>query len=262
VAGILLWCWDELCQWALPGGHWGRCISDGLELLLMGPGLAGAAFLASELLARRVSEERSRRFALLGVVSASVAHEVRNPVHNLRLLLDEAALDGTLDPAGELHRRLEANVERLRQAVELVYCLARPEPRTATGSTCDLVAALAAAGVPAPPVSRPALVAAEPVLVQLVLGNLLRNARAELAPGTDPEVRLEEHPEAWVVELANPGLLPPDAGAGPVASAKPDGLGLGLYLCRQLAESVHGALDVSGRDGRVVARLRLPRTMP
>lgn len=267
--GLGLWCFDDLYHWLLPEDHWGMHVAGGFELLLMGPGFALAAFLGSELLARRVAEERTRRFTALGVVSASVAHEVRNPLHNLRLLLDEAVADGTLAGDGELHRRLAANVERIRQAVDLVYCLARPEPQPAPLEPCDLVEVLrdcvaaedVREGRPLPLAlpAGPALVAAEPVLVRLVLGNLLRNARAGGAAIT---VRLEREAAAWVLDLANPGRLPPDAGRGPVGSVKPDGLGLGLFISRQLAESAHGSLEMSGRDGLVVARLRLPRGDP
>lgn len=267
--GMGLWAWDDLYHWLLPADHWAASLAGGLEMLLMGPGFALAAYLGSELLARRVAEERTRRFTALGVVSASVAHEVRNPLHNLRLLLDEAAADGTLPGDGELHRRLAANVERIRQAVDLVYCLARPEPHPAQVEPCDLVgllgecvAAEGARGRPLPLAlpAGPAPVAADPVLVRLVLGNLLRNARAALAGEAALAARLECEPDAWVLELANPGRLPQDAGRGPLGSAKPDGLGLGLFISRQLAESAGGGLEVDGRDGQVVARLRLPRS--
>ncbi|MCK6487200.1 MAG: hypothetical protein L6R48_02460 [Planctomycetes bacterium] len=266
--GLGLWCFDDLYHWLLPEDHWGVYVAGGFELLLMGPGLAAAAFMASELLARRVAEERTRRFSALGVVSASVAHEVRNPLHNLRLLLDEAVAEGTLAGDGELHQRLAANVERIRQAVDLVYCLARTEPQAAPAEPCDLVellgeclAAEAAQGRPLPLTlpAGPAPVAVEPALVRLVLGNLLRNARAALVGDAAVAVRLEREPAAWLLELANPGRLPPDAGRGPLGSAKPDGLGLGLFISRQLAESVRGSLEMCGRDGLVVARLRLPR---
>jgi signal transduction histidine kinase len=72
--------------------------------------------------------------------------------------------------------------------------------------------------------------------------------------------RRERHLLQLSVSDSGPGF-PPAFGGGappPLQSSKPDGLGIGLSLCRSIAEAHGGELSIrSGRDGATVA-LTLP----
>jgi two-component system, NtrC family, nitrogen regulation sensor histidine kinase NtrY len=109
-------------------------------------------------------------------------------------------------------------------------------------------------------------VEADPDQVEQLLINLTKNG-AEAAAGTDGGVRL-----SWsLVEKPAPALeirvdddgpgLPPSANLFvPFFTTKPGGSGIGLVLCRQIAEAHGGTLSVANRpQGGCCATLRLPR---
>lgn len=243
-----------------------------VELLLMGPGMGLLGLALSELAVARerdVRRERERaqgqRLLALGRVAASVAHEVRNPLHNLQLIVDE------LRPAdgGPLWERLRVNLERIDRAVDLVYELARPAARDGADEPADLAPALAEAVAATrtrwPTVAIACTVPAAMVATcreapaRIIFDNLLRNAApAALDAGGDVRVEVRREEADWVVRIANPGrlTLPPDDPA--FVSSKADGLGLGLAISRQLAANAGGALGLAQEGDAVVAVLRLP----
>ena len=103
-------------------------------------------------------------------------------------------------------------------------------------------------------------------LEQLLI-NLLKNA-VEAAGETGGEVRIgwEEAPGEveLVVSDEGPGLLDSRNLFVPFYTTKPEGSGIGLVLCRQIAEAHRGTLSLRNADGRrgCDARLRLPRVAP
>ena len=106
----------------------------------------------------------------------------------------------------------------------------------------------------------------DPDQIEQLLINLTKNG-AEAAAGTDGGVRL-----SWrLVEKPTPALeirvdddgpgLPPSANLFvPFFTTKPGGSGIGLVLCRQIAEAHGGTLGLANRpQGGCRATLRLPR---
>jgi two-component system, NtrC family, nitrogen regulation sensor histidine kinase NtrY len=103
-------------------------------------------------------------------------------------------------------------------------------------------------------------------LEQLLI-NLLKNA-VEAAGETGGEVSIgwEEAPGEveLVVSDEGPGLLDSRNLFVPFYTTKPEGSGIGLVLCRQIAEAHRGTLSLRNAEGRrgCDARLRLPRVAP
>jgi nitrogen fixation/metabolism regulation signal transduction histidine kinase len=109
----------------------------------------------------------------------------------------------------------------------------------------------------------PLVIEADGAQLDQLLLNLVRNA-AEAALETDGGVRLR-----WRLEAGSLVVLVEDEGPGlsgtanlfvPFFTTKPQGSGIGLVLCRQIAEAHGGSLTLDDRrDTRgCVARLRLP----
>ena len=99
--------------------------------------------------------------------------------------------------------------------------------------------------------------------MEQVLINLMRNA-ADATIETGGGVRVE-----WARDGANALVLVIDDGLGlantanlfvPFFTTKPGGSGIGLVLCRQIAEAHGGSLVLENRQGArgCVARLALP----
>jgi len=103
-------------------------------------------------------------------------------------------------------------------------------------------------------------------LEQLLI-NLLKNAvEAAGETGGGVSIGWEEAPGEveLVVSDECPGLLDSRNLFVPFYTTKPEGSGIGLVLCRQIAEAHRGTLSLRNAEGRrgCDARLRLPRVAP
>lgn len=241
------------------------------ELMVMTIGLGAAAWLTADKLvalraraARRVDEERERRFQVLGRMAASVAHEVRNPLQTVRLIVDEQRheVPGLRDHP--LQAEFESSLERIDRAVDLVYRLARPESGEA--ETADLAQAardsvLALSRITPRRVSfawehEPprAPVASSRSALRIVIDNLLRNAADASPEGGTVLLDLDRHEDDWTLRIRNRGRLGQRA-----QSSREAGLGLGVPISRQIAGNAGGGIEIAEADGCVTCTLRWPR---
>jgi signal transduction histidine kinase len=219
---------------------------------------------------------------------AMVAHELRRP---LTALLGALATLQHRDQALSVHQQQELLGMARRQGEQLQRLLDqllaadgvdRGQARLARRSLVDAAAlseeAGRAAGLAHPDhpiaieVAGPLLVRVDPLAVSRILGNLLDNAAAYSPHGVP--IRLSARRDGvdavLAVEDDGPGI-PPDQRAriferytrlDQPASSPGGGLGLGLYIARQLARANRGELHVTdppaGRGARL--ELRLPLT--
>jgi two-component system sensor histidine kinase DctS len=91
---------------------------------------------------------------------------------------------------------------------------------------------------------------ADPILLEQVLINLLRNAADAMAdmPASTIRITAQLSGERFVrmdVEDSGPGLAgrTVDALSAPFYSTKSDGMGMGLAICRSIIEVHHGGMD-------------------
>lgn len=212
----------------------------------------------------------SEKMATMGQLTASIAHEINNPIaviqgnlDLLRELLPPAAQPGI---AAEL-RLLDEQVERMRLVVTQLLQFARP------GEYAGYLDSIAPA----------ALLRESLVLVQPLLSRARIEVQWELAPTPTVQINRQElqqvlvnllvnavhaMPEGGTLRLATrvgdggveievcdtgPGLAPEVLARlfQPFATAKKDGTGLGLWISRGIVERYGGDIRAGTRaDGR------------
>jgi two-component system, NtrC family, nitrogen regulation sensor histidine kinase NtrY len=219
-------------------------------------------------------EERQAWQRLIRVIG----HELNNslaPIRSVAGSLEALVLrePRPADWEDDLRRGLgviAARTEALRRFMDAYAQLARlPAPNRRKVQVGPLVRRVAGLETRVPVTvedGRAATIDADPDQLEHLLINLARNG-AEAAAGTGGRVRL-----SWsLVEKPVPALeirvdddgpgLPPSANLFvPFFTTKPGGSGIGLVLCRQIAEAHGGTLALANRPaGGCRATLRLPR---
>ncbi|MCB9515872.1 MAG: FHA domain-containing protein [Candidatus Latescibacteria bacterium] len=219
---------------------------------------------------------RAEKLALLGTMVGRIAHELKNPLYNVRGTAENllARLDAGEVP-DDLKQRVErvlAGVDRAETRMQSLLRFARPGGGART--PVDLARVLTAAAVDCAPrfqeagvellrdYPRGLRVNADAEALEQVFSNLLVNAAQALAAAerggrvwiaAETQCRLESTPD-WVevrVEDDGPGIAAADlprlfedffttrAGRG--------GSGLGLAICRHLVAEHRGSLSAANR---------------
>jgi signal transduction histidine kinase len=215
---------------------------------------------------------------------ATVTHELRSPLTTIlgtyalmrtrAQTLSASERDEFIDMGIRQSQRLQRMIEQLLQAArfqEGVTALPLPQEPLDAALLVRQAAAEAQARHPDRPISIQAdqplpVRAAQDAIVQ-VLGNLLDNA-CKYSPDGQP-IRVigarDGASAVLAVEDCGPGITPADRqriferftqlDAG--ATRRADGVGLGLFIARQLAGSQHGQLLVTDAPGGTGARFEL-----
>ncbi|MEM1178077.1 MAG: HAMP domain-containing sensor histidine kinase [Acidobacteriota bacterium] len=252
------------------GGH-GEEELEGISLLLRQlESSLRLRELSRELLAEERRAAEQERLGLLGLVSASLAHEIKNPLSSIKVLAQAMREDAVAqDPDGEPVQDLDAildQIDRLGATTREMLSFARPRQgeMTELGSLLNSAVYILRAEAKRRSVEidafidAPIEVAGSPAAWQTIAFNLLRNA-VDHAPGQGRvDVRLSSVDGGGAaVEVSNPGHLDPDARDrlfDPFVSGSGSS-GLGLSLVSRRAEEVGARVEVQESDGRVCFRV-------
>lgn len=239
-----------------------QAINAGFALLGDAPDSPTIAFLEER--SRMVQEAQQLKLASLGRMSATIAHEIRNPLSAIRhaaALLNESSRD----PEDQhLLQIVETHVNRVNAIInDILNISRRPAGRVELRRLLDIVGDFRQAWknqgnnsdrlriMQGPAATE---VRFDMLQLQQVLENLVGNAFRHGGP--DVEVRLE-----WGLHSGSglPWLSICDNGPGipesdrehlfePFFTTSREGSGLGLFVCRELCEANQARLDYRG-DG-------------
>jgi PAS domain S-box-containing protein len=218
-------------------------------------------------------EERLAWQRLIRVLS----HEINNslaPIQSIASSLQERLARGTPEAAREMAEGLSVIEFRSQSLGRFLQAYARlaklPRPRLGTvdvaawarrAASLETRVAVDVRGGP------DATLHADGDQMEALLTNLLRNA-ADAALETQGGARIAwEMEDGWLVlrvEDDGPGVDDPGNLFVPFFTTKPGGTGIGLTLCRQIAEAHGGAVALANRtNGRgCLATVRLPLRGP
>jgi NtrC-family two-component system sensor histidine kinase KinB len=206
---------------------------------------------------------------------ATVAHEFRTPLTSLRMAI-HILIDGTVGPVSEkqedLLRAAREDCERLQDIVDDLLDLSRiqagkVEVQPAPISSKSLVEGAVAKGSAAAAAAKVRLLAeiGEPVLpvladaerIALVLDNLISNAVRHSPADREVIVRARAEGEGVRFEVEDRGEgIPPEYRQRifekffRVPGTKGEGIGLGLYLAREIVLAHGGEMGVESEVGK------------
>jgi signal transduction histidine kinase len=209
---------------------------------------------------------RNEKLAAVGQLTASVAHEINNPIAVIQGNLDllRELLGEHAAPAAAELRLVDEQIERMRLIVTQLLQFARPnefagyvdslQPRRVIDDCLVLVGHLLAKtrievlhvghGGRAVAMNRQEL--------QQVLVNLMVNAIHAMPGGGRLELGVHERGDEVDIVVADtgPGLAPELLSQlfQPFVTRKPDGTGLGLWISRNLVERYGGDITAANRD--------------
>ncbi len=247
----------------------------------------------TEVVAMEEDLRRSERLAAIGELSASIAHEIRNPLAAISgaIQMLNRPDDAKDDDAGRLMDIAIREADRLNHLITDFLRYARPGPmrvrRVAVAEVVDEVLELFGAarpeGVRLDLAMAPGLtVCADPGQLRQVLWNLVRNAAEAMPEGGRLQIRAGEsggspqdeppglrngrtEESRWAeISVVDEGVgIPPEALEKifvPFFTTKPDGSGLGLATVHRIVEEHGGSVRLESTVGSgTTVWLRLPQ---
>ncbi len=211
-------------------------------------------------------QQRVERLASIGQVAGGVAHELRNPLNVVKTSVYFLihARNPTVEKTREHLARIERHVDLADGVITALSNFAKlpvPDARPFSVESC-VREALERNPVEAPiavvlefPASLPH-VSADWNQIQIVLGNLIRNARDAMAQAPNARLTISATEVDHAVEIAvidnGVGIAQKELAriTEPLYTTKTKGLGLGLAIARAILDKNQGTLRVTSELGQ------------
>ena len=248
-----------------------------VRLVRIGSGLNGGTLIYLEDLGRAQTEAQQMKLAAMGRLTASIAHEVRNPLSAINQAAQLLEEDRAVAPEGmRLLSMIRNNSKRIDRIVgEVLQLNRRDRQQPETISLAEFMRSLVDEIVQAESIPEGSIqmsVPADLVVIfdrghfNQILWNLVRNAWQHCQK-KEASVRLSARAgymgDAVIFELSDDGPGIPAELRGqifePFFTTRPGGTGLGLYIARELADANGATLELLPKSPGAQFRMTLKR---
>ncbi|MBS0319270.1 MAG: two-component sensor histidine kinase [Proteobacteria bacterium] len=250
-----------------------------VRLVRIGSGLNGGTLIYLEDLGRAQTEAQQMKLAAMGRLTASIAHEVRNPLSAINQAAQLLEEDGTVAPEGQrLLAMIRNNARRIDRIVgEVLQLNRRDRQQPETIQLVEFMHGLIdeiVQGENMPPQSVVVHIPDDLLVIfdrghlNQIFWNLIRNAWQHCQK-KDGSIRITGRPgymgDAVICELQDDGPGIPAELRGqifePFFTTRPGGTGLGLYIARELADSNGATLELLPKTPGAHFRMTLKRAV-
>jgi signal transduction histidine kinase len=233
--------------------------------------LLGSFFLVRTARQRELADLRAKekeKLAVVGQMSAVMAHEIRNPLAiakgHTQLLAE------MLEPGTRVQRKAEQSIEALLRVEHLTNDLldfirsgkvnrSSVDPVSLIQNSIDSLHSTTSILVES--ASAPGSWSLDPLAMERVLTNLLRNS-LQAQSGSEPiEITVSQQEQQLVIAVRDrgPGFPPETDVLAPFVTTKPTGNGLGLSIVEQIIKAHQGKIALSNHpDGGAIVTLFIP----
>jgi len=250
-----------------------------VRLVRIGSGLNGGTLIYLEDLGRAQSEAQQMKLAAMGRLTASIAHEVRNPLSAINQAAQLLEEDGAVVPEGQrLLNMIRNNAKRIDRIVgEVLQLNRRDRQQPEMIPFAEFMQALVDEIVAAeniPPGGVLMQIPADLTIIfdrghlNQIVWNLVRNAWQHCQK-KEGSIRISGRPgymgDAVICELDDDGQGIPAELRGqifePFFTTRPGGTGLGLYIARELADANGAALELLPKTPGAHFRMTIKRAV-
>jgi two-component system sensor histidine kinase PilS (NtrC family) len=250
-----------------------------VRLVRIGSGLNGGTLIYLEDLGRAQSDAQQMKLAAMGRLTASIAHEVRNPLSAINQAAQLLEEDGAVAPEGQrLLSMIRNNAKRIDRIVgEVLQLNRRDRQQPETVSLVEFMQGLTdeiSQTENMPPLSVAMQIPDDLLVIfdrghlNQIFWNLIRNAWQHCQK-KDGSIRITGRPgymgDAVICELQDDGSGIPAELRGqifePFFTTRPGGTGLGLYIARELADANGATLELLPKTPGAYFRMTLKRAV-